>query len=360
MPSQVIAEAMSQQRDRNEELKDKLEDAQRDASRLIAKLSFSEELERIAAYEKKLVEGEASLKRLRGRSYVWRPDLEEKLQQGRNQVAPAQKVAREEASAASRDLRRRVDDLIEEGRSLARRGNFARNEASIEGYEREVDGVEQALDAAEERIKAAVAPLTTPVDELEKALKDLHWTVDQQDSASFKLEPDEHLIACVLASWEDHPEGARKGVLFFTDHRVRFERKEEVATKSFLFFTTEKKKVQELLINEPVGQLVSSDDSTRGWVMKDQLLAFSWAQDARCPKKTTFELEGGTAAEWDKVVELIRSGNLAEFRARGEAKDLAAVRWPSACEGCGAVLPAAVKGQSELVCPYCQQKHRPL
>jgi hypothetical protein len=42
-----------------------------------------------------------------------------------------------------------------------------------------------------------------------------------------------------------------KGILYLTDQRLIFEQKQEIATKKFLFITTEKQKVQKLVFEVP-------------------------------------------------------------------------------------------------------------
>ena len=67
------------------------------------------------------------------------------------------------------------------------------------------------------------------------------------------------------------------------------------AGRQFLLFAAEKEKIQKCWIDEPIGHLESSEDETKGWVLKDQLLVLTWASAARAPRTTTFELDGTTA-----------------------------------------------------------------
>ena len=350
-----------QQRDRAEELKDKLEDIQRDAGKLTGRLSFGEQQERVNLGERHLQEAKDQLARLRGRGYRWRPDLEEKRDTAEKLLPGVRQELGAAADRASRDLRGRVDELVREARSVAGRGQVIKQEAAIRALDAEKDGLDRALDEAERKLKALVDPFKTPVEQLQGALKDLHWTLDQFEGASFKLQPEESPLAVAQATWEDAPGGAQAGLLLLTDHRIRFEQKEEVTTKtSFFFFSAEKKLVQKLQLNEPVGHLTASDDSTRGWVMKDQLLALSWAGGAQCPKKTTFKVTGDAKA-WDEVVESLKSGDLERHRYRGDLPktDMVGVpvEWPEKCIACGAGMAPPVKGQKTITCGYCGQNH---
>lgn len=353
---------MAQQQDRGEELTEQLASIQRDAGNFAGRLSFTEQLERTNIAERQLGEATENLARLRGRGYRWRPDLEEKLGEARGLLPKVRKSLKEETETAAHNLRNRVDALTKEARNLAHRGNPLKNEAAIRGLDGERDGLDQAIDQAERRLKALVDPLTAPLDSAKAALKDLHWTLDRFEHASFKLQPEESPVAAAQATWEDATVGeAVTGHLFFTDHRLRFEQDEEVVTKkTFFFFAAEKQQVRKLWIDEAIGHLSASDDSTRGWVMKDQLLTFSWAKGVNCPAKTTFKVQG-SAKEWDDIVELLRSGDLERHRYKGELPKTDAVgvpvSWPEKCIACGAGMTPPVKGQGTLSCPYCGQHH---
>lgn len=345
------------------ELTDKLADIQRDAGNFLGRLSFSSSLDSLNDAVKDLQEAEESARRLRARGYQWRGDVEEKLAQAKSIQESTVRQVQSETQEAGRSLRRRIDQLADQARAIASRGDVLRQKSAIEALDGERDGLDNALDAAENRIKALYEPFATPVREAQSALKDLHWTLDQFDAASFKLLPDESIVACAQVTWEDPPDGEKKkGVLLFSDHRVRFEHRDEIVTKkSFFFFAAEKEKVQKVLIDEPIGHLAASDDATRGWVMKDQLLTFTWAREAKGPKKTTFELESGTAKDWDQTVETLRSGDIGRHRYQGLTQKTDAVgmpvSWPEKCIACGASLTPPVKGQTTIACGYCGQAH---
>ena len=150
------------------------------------------------------------------------------------------------------------------------------------------------------------------------------------------------------------------GVLVVTDQRILFEHKEEVVTKrTMLFFAAETKLVRELKLDEPVGNLGSSDDSQRGMIFKDEVLTFSW-RGAKCPPRTTFNIDGTTAKELDTIVEAIRSGAIARERVGGKPGQQPAgtpVKWATKCTNCGAAMPMPVKGQNKLSCSFCGTEH---
>lgn len=347
--------------EQREALEHTLSKARRELGRLRGKANFSDALEQITRRQAALGEHRASLEKLRGRGYVWRPELEEALSTAAGEVDGLLGTLREEARHAEQMLRERFERA---DRMAARiRGDVLDQEGEIRALEDMVEGTEDAVEEYESKLKALARPFQDRVDGLARKLKDLHWTCDQFDDASFDLRPEENVLAAAEALWEDAPgdDDGVPGRLMFTDLRVRFEQKEEVVTKKkFFFFAAEKELQQGLFINEPVGHLLASDDSTRGMVFKDQLLTLRWHDKAQAPSTTTFKLSSGSAKDWDEVVEMLMSGEITRFRVDGDAAAGAAgapVDWPRSCRGCGSAMPAPVKGQTVLACPYCGTEH---
>ena len=353
------------------ELERELDRLRDDVADLKGEVTFSDLVQQVADATAELPDLEQSLQRLRSRGYAFRGDLEETLSAAMEQAEPVMEALREEIDRVDNRLRRDVKELARDAAKIT--GNLLKKEHKIESLESKVRGVTAEVRATKDRLEATSKPLLDSIRELTSKVKDLHWTLDQFDSATFKMAPEERPITAAVAIWDDAP-GSKKpeGMLMFTDHRVRFEQKEERVTKrKFLVFTAETETLHELLIDEPIGHLLDSQDSTRGWVMKDQLLTFQWDRKARVQQSTTFELTSGTAADWDEVVELIRSGDLASFEAQSaatsRAPDIAGgapagaaahkVRWPQQCSACNAPLEAPVKGQTALACPYCGTSH---
>jgi len=337
-----------------------LESVRRDAGRLRAGARFADLVKRATDRRAGLPGQRQELERLRGRGYVWRGDLEEKLAAAAGAADEVIELLREESRRAGESLERQLDRV---GRGADRlRGDPLRHEAAIRGLAAEVDGLEATHRASTKRMEALAEPLLGPSGEVEGKLKDLHWTMDQFDALSGGLRPEENPVAASKASWEDAPraDDPPEGLLLFTDHRIRFEQNQEIVTKRKLFFfAAEKEKVQRVLLDEPVGHLLSSEDETRGMVFKDQLLCFRWDERAGAPRETSFKLDGGKAADWDQVVEAIRAGDLSRHRAGVEdAPPPAEVTWPEACKACGARLEPPVKGQLLIACGYCAAEHR--
>ena len=300
------------------------------------------------------------LTRIRARGFLFKASLEGQLS-GAAERAPH---ALEEVLRESRELAERLEDRVDRLGDRARRllsdrdlGDRKDEIEVLEGDKRDLDG---EVRDAKNRLSAISDPVVKAVDSVDKGVRDAEGVIEAFDEGGFDLEPGEHPVAVVGATWEDAPGEPQTGKLMFTDARVRFVQDEVKKSGGFLGFGATKTHVKKLQIDEPIGRLASSDDSTRGWVFKDQVLGFKWTQEAR-HKTTTFEVDSGSAETWDALVEALRDGSIATDRVEGvEGVQDEVLTFPTQCTACQAALPAAVKGQRTLECPYCSTVVNPL
>lgn len=321
---------------------------------------FADELEAVSQREAKLEELEAKISELRQIGYEWGGGLEDALAGVMASAPGCLSDARAETAAAADRLRPMLGDASRNVQRLAGEANLADDKHRVESLERQVEGLENALGEARDRITAISKHFTEPFDTLERSLKKAKTTMDRFEERSFDLLPEEDPLAAVEATWQNSPEGDEmSGMLMFTQHRLRFEQREEVVTKrKFLFFTAEKELIKKCWIDEPIGRLAASDDSTKGLVFKDQLLTLTWDGNCRWQPKTVFEIEEGKAKEIDRLVEAVASGEIESDRriCTDEASASTHLEWPEDCPDCGARIDPPVKGQTRLTCEFCGRK----
>jgi len=344
------------------------EDLQRKVARIAdqagdlpAKLQFTSVVDALSRSRGQLQEISDDLGRVRAKGYLYKSGLEAQLA-GAADAAPgvAQELQQETRRVAG-FLDDRVDDLVRRARRLAVDSDLTNDTARIDVLEDAYRDIDKEVKEAERRVKAISAPVTKAISDVQKAVKEAVAIVDAFEGSSFDLQQGENPVAVVEATWEDARSGAKKGKLFLSDMRILFEHDEEIVTKKkFIFFAAEKERVQQLLLDQPIGHLASSDDSTRGWVMKDQIVALSWDGSAGCPRKTTFELDSGTAETWDALIESIKDGTISSDKVDGTPEVAAVLQFPAQCGACSGALPAAVRGQQTLTCPYCATVANPL
>ncbi len=328
---------------------------------LHARLQFTRATDALKDRRSRIDDLAGRLAHARQRGFRYKAALEGQLDEARRLAPGAVEQVLHESRAVADRLRDRVDEVLARGRRLAADSDLRNNQAQVEMLDDAHDDLKREVDDAERRLGAITDPVVKAVDGVTRGLKEAEDVLEAFEGATFQLQPGEDVLASVGASWEDAQGGAKKGRLFLTDHRVRFEHDEEIVTKkTMFFFAAETKRVQKLVLDEPIGHLASSDDSTRGWVFKEQVLGFAWDRAAKCPQKTSFEVERGSAKEWDTLVESIRDGSIRADRVQGEVQEEEILSFPEQCSACGGALPPAVKGQRTLTCPFCSVSNAPI
>ena len=343
-------------------LRTQLASLQKRSGELLGRLSFAGLIEQLEQRSNQSAELSEKLARARSRGYTWYGNLEDRLNDAKGRAPAAIEKARAEASSAAQLLRARVDRVAEEARTIASRGAMSAQEAPIATLDGEVSGLRSAIDDAERRIRACGTGFVDVVEDVDRNVRKIEWTLDQFESASFKMVPEESPLFAIKAVWEDAPNGKTEGLLLLTDHRIRFEKQEErVLERTFLIFASKKETVKTLLLDEPLGHVDKSEDARRGWVLKDEMLTLAWARAAKAPSKTTFEVKDGTAKAWDDTIEMLKTGDIERARYTGELSRPSMVgvpvSWPEKCAGCGAGLTPPVKGQTSIQCQFCQRAH---
>jgi len=321
--------------------------------------SFADELEAISDRVAGLPELQAELQRLDARAWIWTGELHTRIaplaEQGRGALAQVQV----ESARAKAEITPRAVALSSQIQATPVAAGMG---PAFEQIEQQAEALERQADALAERIDAISEPFVKAFDQVKQGVKKGHQHMDRFDEAQLPLLPEENPYAAVKATWEDAPGEKTEGMVFLSDLRLRFQGVKEVATKKFLFITTESETVRELMLDVPIGHLAGSEDSKRGMILKDQLLTLSWKRDANVRGgETTFELHEGAAKTWDSTVEEIASGAIRRLvRSTEPAVGAGAgepVEWATNCTACAAPMPTPVKGQTSTQCPYCGQNH---
>jgi hypothetical protein len=267
----------------------------------------------------------------------------------------------ETQASATREINKRTHDLeqeSDEAENALRQAAANGRETSISRAESVIDTLESKVQAARSAVEATYNTLEENVNQTKAQVDEIEWLLDQVDEASFELYPAEDpVMACKAELIEKGEKEGPKGILYLTDARLVFERKEQVATKKVLFIATEKETVHELMLEVPIGQIeeVKAQDKKKFLGRKEMLeLLFTPEADL---SEATLRLHGGAKNEdWDALISRVKSGEIDKERAhpKDEAVVEAARSAPTKCTTCGATLPAEiVRGQREITCEYC-------
>lgn len=181
--------------------------------------------------------------------------------------------------------------------------------------------------------------------------------LDQLAEAKFTLLPTEGGLCAIKAVWckdgkerDDDPEG----ILYLTDQRLLFEQKEEVATKKFLFITTEKQKIQELEWEAPVVSIEDVKPSKQGFLKNEDHLDIRFGNGAPFQNASLHIWQEGS--EWVKMINRVKTKDFDKNRAVAiDQKEIDKTKQvPAQCPSCGANLAQVIlRGQDSTKCEYC-------
>lgn len=294
-----------------------------------------------------------SLQEARARGYAFRAFLERKIQVLQEQWAktrPQVVSGIRERSGRLRPEAAKVDESLGRLRAAGLR--------PMAGMFSQVDG---ALSALESKVAAEKGALTGMFDDLRNNVNqtkaqfdEINFTLEQVAQASFRLLAGEDIVLVVKAQWDKDGKDDPQGMLFLTDGRMLFERKEEVAKKKVLFVVTEKEMVQELVFEVALGDVENAKATSRGLMGNEDWLEFTFK--GRAPVRAANFHIWYESKDWQALYGRVKSGEIDQERAR--AKDQAAVEAvkaaPTKCTTCGAAITAQiVKGMTQITCDYC-------
>ena len=223
--------------------------------------------------------------------------------------------------------------------------------SSASALDAKISAVDSTLEGMYGSFKGEVQKLTEQLGKIE-------WMQTQLAEASFQLKPSEGALMAVPAVWcrqgkqaKDDPEG----VLLLTDQRLLFEQKQEVATKKVLFITTEKQKVQKLLVDAPIGKSESVKGTKQGLMGHEDHIDVTFASGA--PLRTAhFHINGQDCNLWQGLIGRAKAG---DFDAdRTVLQDVAQVERvktaPTKCLNCGgAITETVLRGMDSITCGFC-------
>ncbi|HQJ11881.1 MAG TPA: hypothetical protein PKY49_08515 [Anaerolineae bacterium] len=280
----------------------------------------------------------------------------------REKIARLLEDERQDLETASYD----VNTLL--NRAAREPGLLPTADSRVSDFERRVREAEQHVTGMYESTRQAMR-------QLQLELAEAQAVVEALESASFQLFPDESGLHVCKAEW--HARGAEPftGLLFLTDSRLLFEKRQEVVTKKMLFFNTEKKLEQELLWSAPIGgvSVISMEDKKELLRARKELLVLQ-LEGSDAPHEVTLNLVDARNEDWARLIKRAQEGQFDFERAEAaspaalpaapaapaapvapvaETSEAAAAPLPTKCPSCGAALPTLYKGMREIRCAYC-------
>lgn len=190
----------------------------------------------------------------------------------------------------------------------------------------EVNGLLGDVRQIRGQLESQFAGLRARTAELNQRLTQIHWALAQLEEARFALEKGEDLVMAVPARWDQAGDDDPEGVLFLSDKRLIFERKEKQATKKVLFVTVVSELVQEVLIDQPLKAIQSVKAASRGLFGHQDFLEMAF--QAADLQAVNFHLNGQDSEAWAALIERARSGKIEAERVSGTGISAAALSGP--------------------------------
>ncbi len=297
------------------------------------------------------------IEQVRSRGYVFKSFLEAQLAAIKNEWPTTRFRVQAAAEEQRPRLTSRMEDLqfrFVEARSLIET-DLSRGEAALAAVEAAATALGKSADDAISSFSGMYDSLQSRLNKIGGELQKVERILGQVDQASFKLYPDEYVIDAIEAQWLTDQKGGPRGVLFCTDNRLLFEQREEIATKRVLFVVTEKQKVQQLLLEAPIGAVQQIKESESGALLfrKDHLeLTFGPGSSVRMAH---FILKGDSK-EWQQLINRINAGEMEKERVgkKAAAAEEKPKTLPTQCPTCGArITQTIVRGMKSIKCQYC-------
>jgi len=278
---------------------------------------------------------------------------------------------REKLTRLLEDERRDLETASYDVNALLTRA--AREPGLLPTADSRVNDFERRVREAEQHVTGMYEGTRQAMHQLQLELAEAQAVVEALESASFQLFPDESGLHVCKAEW--HARGAEPftGLLFLTDSRLLFEKRQEVVTKKMLFFNTEKKLEQELLWSAPIGgvSVISMEDKKELLKARKELLVLQ-LEGSDAPHEVTLNLVDARNEDWARLIKRAKEGQFDFERAEAaqpaaspaapaapatapaaETPEAAAAPLPTKCPSCGAALPTLYKGMREIRCAYC-------
>ena len=330
------------------EYMEKLNDLEGEIGSLNRELGYVDD--RIDDLDGKLDHLSTRISRIRERNYRVLTHLEEDQVSLSERWAETGPKIKERVRLQVETFRSELNDVERELSRLSRYQGY--HVGGLRGVESRLGGLETRLSELKGDVSGELGEFESRLQGIEEDLKVAEATVDLVSGASFPWKEGESPIFAVRAK---DMEKDVEGVVTLTNQRFIFESEKEVVLKKRLFIATEKKKVREVVVDQPIGIIDGIAKGRVGFFAGHGVfVTFKPGSRLREMKLDT----KGHEADW-----MLRFYN---FIVSGEAEmELAAQQeeegveergesLPLVCEICGAPYTDEVyRGQTSVRCKYC-------
>jgi predicted nucleic acid-binding Zn-ribbon protein len=267
------------------------------------------------------------LESARDKGYVYQGDMEEITYSA---VDSWQSVREQVEASISQQAQSMQTTLATLNPQVQRLNSVLRNPTSaapvLSSTQTQINQVMWDLQRIENTLEDSYDEIESTVAQLNARLTKIHWALDQLDEAKFKLEKSEDLVMAVPARWDQEGKDDPEGILYLTNQRLIFERKEKVATKKVLFVTTSKELVHEVQIDQPLSAVKKTKAQNKGLFGHQDFMDVEFSD--RSLGDVAFHLNGQDSEDWVNLIARAKSGAIEEERATGSGLSFADLTGP--------------------------------
>jgi hypothetical protein len=259
------------------------------------------------------------LESAREKKYMYQADLEDLAYEAMSRwqtVKQDVEASIDKQAAMSDRMLQPVGQSVQRLNSVL--GNAARAQSVLGSVQADVQTALNSVRDAEAAIEASYQDIESQAYTLTSRLTRIHWALTQRDEASFDFLKDEDLYMAVKARWDQEGKDDPEGVLFLTNKRLIFERKEKISTKKVLFVTTSSELVQEVLGAKALDDVKDIKAQSKGLFGHQDFLEVDFGG-----QKVPFHLDGQDSEDWAVWVKNAKSGKIEDERATGSGLSFA-------------------------------------
>ncbi|RMF47192.1 MAG: hypothetical protein D6755_05520 [Anaerolineae bacterium] len=254
------------------------------------------------------------LESAREKGYVFQGDMDEQAYQAISAWQSVHTQVQNAITMQASSLQNRLQTLAGPvGQLNAVLSNPALARPRLQQVENQINTLEREALSASSTIREQYADILSTVSALEGRLRQIHWALEQLEQARFSLQTNEDLVMAVRARWDKEGKDDPEGVLYLTNRRLIFERKEKLARKKVLFITVDSELVQEVLIDQPVDSLKEVKAVHKGLFGHQDFLHTAFT--AAGLGSVAFHLDGQDSQDWDVLIRKVQRGDIEAERA---------------------------------------------
>ncbi len=285
-------------------------------SSLQTQSSFDDLIEELNRLDKDLTHAVDLLESARDKGFVYQKELDDLAMDSLGQWEQIYQQALTQADQQEATFQSRLSPLNGQVSQLnARLSNPTAAAPQLRITESNVNDLLRDVGTLRSNLRSQYSDVQSKVSQLNGRLTTIHWALTQLAEARFQTAAGENLVMAVKARWDQVGDNDPEGLLYLTSKRLIFERKEKVATKKVLFFTTASELVHEVMIDEPVADLRGVKAVNKGLFGHQDFL------EVQFPKagEVALHLDGQDSKGWAALIERVRTGRIEDERSSGSA-----------------------------------------